>query len=631
MMNLLLTAVSVLSMLSQFMGFVAGDYHYINSDYACFRGENTMGSDERGVRTNADLSMVAAFMCRYARDSVSLPAGVTYQQLDAMAGKTLAYAVSTHKAVRRMPCKDGKYWGSTSRKDCQWESSLWALSVAYSAFFQWNALSDSMKADVGRLLKAECNYELERDIPTGYKYDTKAEENGWEAGVLAVTLALYPDDDLAPRWFERMREFVVNTYSHPSDADNKSVITPWYDGKTVADLYKGANLYPDWTLQNHGFFHTSYQNVVIQELGEAVLALKLMKNTRDKGTFLSRGNWTWMLHNCVEVEKNVLNWLTLPDGEQAMPNGNDWSLFLYDQVTSYSTLACMLGDEDALYFERRCIEQIARRQKTTGNGTWLLHPDVGARRMGVQAHRLMMTWLMHHVFPTDGMKETEWSDFAERYSKAKYFPCQRIVRTLTDKYFACFSFSSGKRSYTGYIEPLVKNSIQPACSCSLVVPYRKYNTGNIVGYYDLEGIKTNARLAGEPEIKTNGRYFSINALLAENDSVLLRHFFLRSTPRGLEYSDDVKMTGKRGSDSIKIKADRTGMLAVSDDVFAGQNHKFIYENGKTVIDDVLTVETNADACAVLKNKSTDNSVTNQKLYPFLKSAKMKHKVLYKVK
>ena len=30
--------------------------------------------------------------------------------------------------------------------------------------------------------------------------------------------------------------------------------------------------------------------------------------------------------------KEVLNWLALADGELAMPNGNDWSLFLYDQI-----------------------------------------------------------------------------------------------------------------------------------------------------------------------------------------------------------------------------------------------------------------------------------------------------------
>lgn len=192
MTSILITIVSALQMLASFTNYIVGDYQYISPEYACFRGENTMGSDERGVRTNADLSMVSAFMCRYAADSVALPAGVTYNQLDTMAMKTLAYAVATHKAVRKRTCRDGRYWGSTGRNDKQWESSLWALSVAYSALFQWDKLSPTMKADIHRLLRAECNYELERDIPTGYRYDTKAEENGWEVGVLAAACSPRP-------------------------------------------------------------------------------------------------------------------------------------------------------------------------------------------------------------------------------------------------------------------------------------------------------------------------------------------------------------------------------------------------------------------------------------------------------
>jgi hypothetical protein len=55
------------------------------------------------------------------------------------------------------------------------------MSVAYSAFFQWDKLSDAQKGYIYAMLKAECNYELGRNIPTGYAGDTKAEENGWEA------------------------------------------------------------------------------------------------------------------------------------------------------------------------------------------------------------------------------------------------------------------------------------------------------------------------------------------------------------------------------------------------------------------------------------------------------------------
>lgn len=629
MTSLLLSLLTALQMLSSFMHYVVNDYQPIDSLYGCFRGENTMGADERGVRTNADLSMVAAFMGRYAKEQVTLPQGITWEQLDTISLKSLRYAVATHKAVRKRACKDGRYWGSVSVKDHQWESSLWAMSVAYSAFFQWDRLPQSLKDDIHTLLKAECNYELQRTIPTGYIGDTKAEENGWEVDVLAATLGLFPTDSLAPQWFERMRAFAINSYSHPSDASNRMVIDPWYDNKTVADLYKGPNLYPDWTLQNHNFFHTSYQNVVIQELGEAALALRLFQGSNP------RWHSNALLHNCDSVAKNVLNWLTLPDGEQAMPNGNDWSLYLYDQVTSYSTLACMLGDRDALMFEQQALQQIALRQRLTKDGSWLLHPDVGARRMGVEAHRVMMTWLMHHVFPTDGLKPSTWSDFAQRYAKAKWFPCQNIVRTLTKDYFACFSFSKGLKSFTGYMEPLKGYDLWEG---NLIVPYRHYNTGNIIGWYetskkDKDGkvvrMKPNARLLGEPKVRLYGNYFSAEAQLLENDSSLLRHFTLLSTPKGLLYNDTVKVLRH-----VTIDKDKTGMLAISNDPFAGlwrsEYYQKITGKDKASVKGLLNVEAKGGSMRV-GDESIDNSINTLKLYPYGGKARRKHEIKYLAK
>ena len=133
----------------------------------CFMGENSMASDERGVRPNADLSMVCAFLVRYGKGQVSLPEGVTWDNLESMARRSLVFAYSTHKANRLKTCKGGDYWGSVSKDDHVWESSLWAMSVAYSAFFQWESLSQSQQDCIEAMLVAECNYELERDVPTG--------------------------------------------------------------------------------------------------------------------------------------------------------------------------------------------------------------------------------------------------------------------------------------------------------------------------------------------------------------------------------------------------------------------------------------------------------------------------------
>ena len=274
----------LLQMLANFAKYMKDDFqdcvapNSVDEVCGCFKGEATMKSNEQGVRPNADLSMICAFLVKYGKPAgVTLPNGVSWTDLETMAMKSLVFAYSTHKANKLKVCNGGDYWGSTSTSNYVWESSLWAMSVAYSAFFQWDKLSDDQRGYIYNLLKAECNYELYRTIPTGYAGDTKAEENGWEVDVLAATLGLFPDDELAPQWFERMREFAVNSYSHQDDANNNTVIDPDYNNKTVAQLYKGQNLYSDYTLQNHNMFHTSYQNVVMQELGEASLALKMFQ------------------------------------------------------------------------------------------------------------------------------------------------------------------------------------------------------------------------------------------------------------------------------------------------------------------------------------------------------------------
>ena len=565
----------LLQMLANFSQYMVNDFQeceYPNDKgepCGCFKGENTMANDERGVRPNADLSMICAFLVKYGKPAnVALPSGVTWEKMEDMARKSLVFAYSTHKANRLKVCKGNNYWGSVSNADHVWESSLWAMSVAYSAFFQWDKLSDTQKSYIYALLKAECNYELERGIPTGYAGDTKAEENGWEADVLAATLGLFPDDALAPKWFERLREFAINSYSHPSDQTNTTVIDAWYDTKTIADLYKGQNLYDDYSLQNHNLFHTSYQNVVQQELGEAALALKLFQQGL-------HGTETWktnaLMHHNQEVQDSIPNWLALPDGELAMPNGNDWSFFLYDQITSYSTLACFLQDPHALMLENMAYKYIQARQKTTPDGSWLLRADVGARRMGVEAHRVMMTYLMHDILSTAKLTPTQWDKFNKTYSKAKLIPCQNIVRASTDDRFTCFSWSEGLKSYTGYF---AANSPDKN---KIVVPYRANNTGNILGWYEVQGKRTNATPVVKGNYLLEGDSYVMNGELNTNDGTLNHRFVLYSTPKNaLIYLDYVTANAP-----ATITAAKGGLLAISTDELMATSRTLYYKGATT--------------------------------------------------
>lgn len=574
----------LLQMLANFATYLKNDFQDCvapnsqNEVCGCFKGENTMANDERGVRPNADLSMICAFLVKYGKGKVTLPANVTWDDIETMAMKSLVFAYSTHKANKLKVCSGNNYWGSTSTSDAVWESSLWAMSVAYSAFFQWDKLSDTQKNYIYKLLKAECNYELYRSIPTGYAGDTKAEENGWEADILAATLGLFPNDALAPKWFARLREFAINSYSQKDDATDNTIIDPEYDNKTVKDLYKGQNLYDDFTLQNHNYFHTSYQNVVIQELGEAALALKLFQ----QGLY---GEEKWktnaLMHNNDKVMQEVLYWLALADGELAMPNGNDWSLFLYDQITSYSTNACFLRDPHALMLENLAYKMIKHRQQTTTDGSWLLRADVGARRMGVEAHRVMMTWLMHEVLSTASLTPTAWNDFTREYECAKVFPSQNIVRAASDSRFTCFSWSTGLNSYTGYISPTTTTSASPLgtqgspSASNLIVPFRANNTGNFLGWYEVQGKGTNATPVVSGIYDLRGNSYVMNGELNTNDGTLNNRFSIYSTPgNAVIYIDYV-----RANQNATITAEKGGLMAISVDEMTKTKRTFYTSSG----------------------------------------------------
>ena len=604
----------LLQMLANFSLYMKNDFQSVDNTYGYFKGESSGQSNEAGVRTNADLSMICAFLLKYAQDKVTLPSGVTWADIETMARKSLAWAYGTHKANKLRQTTNSAYWGSTSSSDYVWESSLWAMSVAYSAFFQWEALTAAQKGYVEALLKAECNYELQRSIPTGYAGDTKAEENGWEADVLAATLGLFPDDALASQWFDRLRQFAVNSYSHASDLQNQTALDPWYNSHTAADLYLGKNIYDDYTLQNHNMFHTSYLNVVMQELGEAALALKMFQTgVSGKETWRTRA----LMHNNQQVMDEVLDWLATSDGELAMPNGNDWSLFLFDQITSYSTQACMQRDANALLLENLAYKNIKARQTTTSDGSWLLRPDVSARRMGVEAHRVMMTYLMHEFYSTADLAPTTWDAFRVAYGKTKYFPAQNIVRSMSKDRFTCFSWNTSLPDYSGVIVP---NDVDKA---KIMVPFRTHHTGNLLGVYSRADYSLSK--AGQYALYPNA--YAMNGVVSV--SGIPQAFCLYATSGNAV----ILVDALKAASATSVSSEQGGMMGISVDEFTNTQRTIYYQGGSVTTDGAsystwtspwsnidnylgfVVTKHGETVTGAFGDKSNNNSIMTAKIYP----------------
>ena len=355
--------------------------------------------------------------------------------------------------------------------------------------------------------------------------------------------------------------------------------------------------------------------MVAQELGEAALALKLFQT----GLY-QQERWTTnaLMHNVGFVMDEVLYSLALSDGELAMPNGNDWSLFLYDQITSFSTVSCFLRDPYALLLEQQALHQIARRQKTTPDGSWLLRPDVGARRMGVEAHRVMMTWLMHHLLPTDDIAPVTWKQFLSQYGETSYYPDQDVITASSDVRFTCFSWSKGLKSYTGYFAPTnaVRNNI--------VVPYRAHNTGNYIGWYEVADQKTDAIDVRHAIVWSDSNSYILSGTLETNEHTLRDHYLLFASKHNLVlYFDIVKAIA-----DCTINKEKGGLLAISTDPFTKEERTLTpqpaplkgegFHSNMLNIDNcigVLTRTNKATNTMAFGDQHNNNSILTSILYP----------------
>lgn len=517
-------------------------------------------NNEHGARSNADWAFIYAFLCKYGQ-SATYPAGISLQTVKDHALKAIRFSYSTHKTGTKN-CTNNAKWGLC------WESSLWSASLAYAGWAMWGDLTQEDKDGIKKVVIAEANYNLARAIPTKVNSDTKAEENGWDTNILSIAASMYPEEPNAEAWDYRCKQFGANTYSTFSDSYNKSVI----DGKCVRDWYIGANLYDDYALENHDFFHTSYLNVPIQELSESYLSYKALQ---DKNAPVFEMPAT-LKHNVKEVWDNLLKELATADGELAMPNGNDWSMYLYDQLSSYAAIAAIYRDADALMLESLALKYTQARQNTTTNGAFMLRPDVGERRMGVTGRRLVFAYLYHEFFSTADMQPNNWETFSSQHEKTKLLPYNKIIRNNTKDRFVTFSwFQSQNKSTRSYMGMITANSVDKA---KIVFPYKTGNVGNFTGFMTVEGKSADATLIGET-YNMYPKSFVTTGKLAVNASSLNQYISFYATPgNAVIYMDEMV-----GAASGKITKEAGLLLGISTDIFTKETRTLYDESGSKVV------------------------------------------------
>src|SRR5690606_5307554 len=130
----------------------------------------------------------------------------------------------------------------------------------------------------------------------------------WQSNVAARAASWMPDDPRAARWLETAKRYLANTYTVPADSSGE--LSAWITTQT---------LYPSYALENHGFYHPTYQMVAGMSMGDAYLMARLINPS------LAAELRPFAEHNVRKVW-GFFQGIVLDSGDLAFPSGLDWSL-----------------------------------------------------------------------------------------------------------------------------------------------------------------------------------------------------------------------------------------------------------------------------------------------------------------
>jgi len=331
-------------------------------------------SAEHWIRPNAGTVEGLAFLLRFGPYDEKL-VGRPRAELPETLFPMMRYLVATHVTGTR-PTSDGKPWGDA------WQSAHWAQMLGRAAWWVWGDLPEDLRAGVRRVVAHEAGRFVRARPPHQIRRDTKAEENAWNAQIFSVAMLLMPGDPRRTEWEAAFQRWAMSSFLRPADAECGKLV----DGKPVSEQFTGANLYDDFTLENHGIIHPDY----MQTFG---LSLGCATDFRMTG----REPPEAVLYNVAGVYEN-LKWFVLPGGGFVYPSGQDWRLFRNpDWLRSHALMAVFGRDPEAWELARRSLDCVVKMQARSDTGAVYLPGEYFfASTQPDMLRALANTWLVLH-------------------------------------------------------------------------------------------------------------------------------------------------------------------------------------------------------------------------------------------
>lgn len=317
---------------------IEGQAHHLRGLVKPWKGEATMKlitgskSDEHHIRPNATAVADFAFLYHFGPYD---PAVVGCSRQELLANEIipmLRYLAATHK-TGTLKTDDGKAWGNA------WQSAHWAYAFGTAAWWSWNGLPADLQASVRQVVAHEADRIAKTPPPYNLRFDSKSEENAWNSQILSIAAILLADDPRRPGWEKALETWAFSAYCRP------------------ADQQPGANIFDDYTLENHGFVHPDYMGAWIMNAGNAL-----------DYRYTGRKPLPAFTHNLPGVY-DAQKWFLLPDAGYCYPNGQDWALFRNaDWIACHATALVEFQDLEALVHLRRGMETAEKMQARNADG-----------------------------------------------------------------------------------------------------------------------------------------------------------------------------------------------------------------------------------------------------------------------
>ncbi len=368
-----------------------------------------------GIRAIAGMVLASGTLLKYENN---LPPAERTELLR-KATAAIHYAVSTH-VTGTQKCTDGKPWGGS------WQSAMWTGTLAFGSWMIWDELDPLMQKDIERVVASETDRFLNVKPPGGSWSDTKAEENGWNMTCISLAANMFPHHPHATVWDQKAKEYMMNTLSAPQDAMDKTLV----DGRPVSEWFSGANLHPDFTLENHGFFHPAYVGCSSYFMTQAAM----------QHTYARRPIPQAATHHLLDIWQ-MFQTIILPCGEAAFPQGMDWELHGLPFINLYASLASWKKDPLAARMERVYVQYMRAWQEMCKGDLAVSGSRLGFTRHAICAEQAAYGFLAHKIFGSP-VKELSARDTAKRLSGVHLRDSIHVITHRTENKLLSFSWTN---------------------------------------------------------------------------------------------------------------------------------------------------------------------------------------------